>query len=143
MTLTEQLMDMADKGAVLGFRGSMTPESLGLIRVDEAEKRLFFMRRWAQGTGDVHIFRWGSYDRNHIFVNFYRAKDGELKATAGPYNEFPEIDPAAYRINLAAWKKELAANRDQYEGFLASQCEELKDAGDDDYIAAVDDREGT
>jgi hypothetical protein len=51
--------------------------------------------------------------------------------------------PAAYRINLAAWKKELAANRDQNERFFASQCEELKDAGDDDYIAAVDDREGT
>jgi hypothetical protein len=64
--------------------------SLGLIRVDEPEKRLFFMRRWAQGTGDVHIFRWGTYDRNAIFVNFYRASDGELKATAGPTNEFPE-----------------------------------------------------
>ena len=29
------------------------------------------------------------------------------------------------RINLAAWQKELAANRDQYGRFFASQCEEL------------------
>ena len=60
MTLTEQLKDMADKGAVLCLRNHDTISSLGLIRVDEPEKRLFFMRRWAQGTGDVHIFRWGS-----------------------------------------------------------------------------------
>ena len=51
---------MADKGAVLCLRNHDTISSLGLIRVDEPEKRLFFMRRWAQGTGDVHIFRWGS-----------------------------------------------------------------------------------
>jgi hypothetical protein len=37
---------------------------------------------------------------------------------AGPNDEFPEIDPGTYGINLAAWKKELAANRDQYERFL-------------------------
>jgi hypothetical protein len=48
MTLTEQLMDMADKGAVLGFRGGMTPESLGLIRVGEL-RSAFFLRRWAPG----------------------------------------------------------------------------------------------
>ena len=34
-----------------------------------------------------------------------------LKAAIGPYDEFPEIDPIAARIDLASWKKELAANR--------------------------------
>ena len=104
------------------------------------EKRLFFMRRWAQGTGDVHIVRWGSYARKHnIYVYFYRAKDGVLKAKVWPAEEFPEIDLLANRIDQAAWKKELAANRTQYERFFANQCEDLKDAGDDDYIAGEDD----
>jgi hypothetical protein len=46
MTLTEQLKDMVDKGAVLCHRDGDTVSSLGLIRVDEPEKRLFFMQRW-------------------------------------------------------------------------------------------------
>ena len=101
-TLAERLEHMADKGCVLCRSNHGQISSLGLIRVDESEKRLFFMRRWALGTTDVHIFRWGSYDRNEIFVNIYRAKDGVLKANVGPVAEFPEIDPVADRIDEAA-----------------------------------------
>ena len=89
MTLTEQLMGMAENGAVLNLCNGDRIWSLGLLRVDEAAKCLFFMRRWAQGTGDAHVFRWGSYDRNAIFVNFYRAKDGELKGVIGPHGRIP------------------------------------------------------
>jgi hypothetical protein len=137
-TLAQRLAEMVRKGAVLGLRGRKMPETLGLIRVDEAEKRLFFMRRWAQGTGGVHIFRWGRYELTDIYVNFYRARDDELKAVIGPYDEFPEIDPRAARIDLAAWTKALEGHRAAYEEFFASECEDLKDAGDDDDIPAVD-----
>jgi hypothetical protein len=89
-TLAEQLQEMADKGAVLKFRGSIIPEGLGLIRVDEDEKRLFYMRRWALGTGDVHIFRWGNHDRNEIYVSFYRAPRPTQKyPRATPQSKMP------------------------------------------------------
>jgi hypothetical protein len=139
-SLTEQVASIAAQSGVLAFRNHGALVSLGLIRVDEPEKRLFYMVRWAQGTGDVHVFRWGTYDRNHIFVNFYRARDGELKGVIGPSHEFdPEIDPAADRIDHVAWLKELALHRADYESFFARECEFLKDKGDGDYIAAVDD----
>ena len=84
---------------------SLQKANLGLIRVDEPEKRLFFIYRWAQGTGDVHIFRWGNYARDDRYVNFYRASDGELKGVICPVNEFPELDQGAERIDLGESKR--------------------------------------
>jgi hypothetical protein len=60
---------MVNDGAWLGHcDGSLS--RLGWVLVDEPKKCLFFMRRWAQGTGDAHVFRWGSYTRDTHYVNF-------------------------------------------------------------------------
>jgi hypothetical protein len=65
-----------------------TLSSVALVIVNEPDKCLFFMRRWAEGTGDAHILRWDRYEQNKFFVNFYRS-DGTLKALIARANEFP------------------------------------------------------
>jgi hypothetical protein len=81
-------------------------QSMALVIVDEPNKCLFYMRRWAQGTGDAHVFRWDHYERDNIYVNFYRS-DGSLKAVLGPSIEWPELDQNQERADLAEWKKRI------------------------------------
>jgi hypothetical protein len=72
---------------VLWFRNHVMREHLGLVVVEEAEKRLFFLRMWAEGTGDAHIFRWDKVTREAHQVLFYRA-DGELKGVITRMREY-------------------------------------------------------
>ncbi|MBV8375632.1 MAG: hypothetical protein JO279_01370 [Verrucomicrobia bacterium] len=53
------------------------------------------------------MFRWDHYQRNNIYVNFYRA-NGSLKAVLGPSIEWPELDQNQERADLAEWKKEFS-----------------------------------
>jgi hypothetical protein len=83
----------------------------------------------AQATRTV--FRWESYQRDPLYVRFYR-KSGELKGLIARALEFPELDPVKDKADAIAWGKEFRAHEARFLEFLRLEAEELKDAGDYD-----------
>jgi hypothetical protein len=132
MTLEEQIRAMVDDGAVLIWHRYGIQEFLGWVVVEEAEKRLFFMRIWPEGTGSVHILRWDRVAREADRVLFYR-EDGHLKGVITRMREFPEFDQKQLPLDIAEWKREFRKHEADYMRFLRSEMEVLKDAQDLDW----------